>query len=150
MVLFFPHLCICQNSEWLKICWLGFSTHHQRQLAAISNVFFSEDEEQKSWENDFIFRDFSCCIFSHASMKNWQIAYHAVFPFSPLLAVTKFMNSIIAVDTLLLAQSAVRTPATHIFYPWAWRIAVIIGRILILMHVALYIPTVLPHFGTFQ
>ena len=70
------------------------------------------------------------------------------FSLLSMLAVTKFMNSIIAVDPLLLAQSPVRTPATHIFYPWAWRIAVIIGRIiLILMHVAaLYIPTDLPHF----
>ena len=78
--------------------------HH---LAAISNAFFPKMRNRKRRElrKRFHLEDFSCCIFSHASMKNWQIAYHAVFP-APLAVTTKgfsilkFMNSIIAVDPL--------------------------------------------------
>ena len=111
LVLFFPHLCICQNSEWLKICWLGFSTP-KRQLAARFLMFFSEDEEQKSWENDFIFGDFSCCIFS--PMHPWKIGRLLIMLFFPSFHASRYkvyeFNNCSWSFAVLLAQSRFEPP----------------------------------------
>ena len=83
MVLFFPHLCICQNSEWLKICWLGFSTHHQRQLAAISNVFFPKMRNRRAEKTISSFE------ISHAAfspMHPWKIGRLLIMLFFPSLS----------------------------------------------------------------
>ena len=100
LVLFFPHLCICQNSEWLKICWLGFSTP-KRQLAARFLMFFPKMRNRRA-EKTISSLEISHAAFSlpciHEKLAD---CLSCCFSLLSMLAVTKFMNSIIAVDPWL-------------------------------------------------